>query len=85
MPTPDSDITARMLLEHLRQMEQRLTASIQGVQADVRAVEAKLTRRIDRLETNLATQLDAIDRRVDGLEMEHLPRRVAGLEQRLGR
>jgi hypothetical protein len=74
-----------MLLEHLQRMEQRLTASIQDVRADVQTVEGKLTKRIDRLEVKLTTQLDGIDERLDGLEIEHLPRRIAALEQRFGR
>lgn len=93
MPVPEPEITPKILLEHMQRMGAGLQMHINelGTQmrdmnvewkADMRDMEQRLTERIDRGERNLSQQIDAINHRLDALEIEDLPQRVALLEQR---
>jgi len=80
----DKDITLGTILEHMRGMEQRMTTQLHEV-------DGRLTKRLDSLEVgldrvhrNLSSQIDAIDKRLDAIEIEYLPKRVSRIEQHLG-
>jgi predicted nuclease with TOPRIM domain len=77
----DPEITPKVLLDHLQAMSQSLREEIRAVRADVRQVGE----RVDRVERNLTAQIDALDRRLDELEVQTLPRRVTALEAKVGR
>ena len=79
----EPDITPGILLTHMRGMEQRLVQRIDKLEGRIDGMEqgiGNLTHRIDRLDINLTRQIGAIDRRLDTIEIESLPRRVAVLE-----
>ncbi len=88
-------ITPVILLEHMRGMEGRLIQRIDGAENKltkrIDGAESSLTTRMDRLENkvdrmhvNLSGQIDAIDKRLDAVEIEFLPKRVAKLERVAG-
>lgn len=58
-------------------MEGRLSDRISKVESGLIRVEQKL----DAAVVNLTRQIDGIDLRLDSLEIEKLPARVAALEQ----
>lgn len=89
MPEPESEITPKVLLDHLQAVGQALGQQISAVRAELHAVEQRLGDRIRHLEgrvarseTTLSQQIDGIDKRLDELEIVQSPRRVAALEQR---
>ena len=63
------DITLKAVLDHIVAMEGRLMMRIEGVERELRSGFA-----------NLSHQIDAIDQRLDDIEIEGLPRRVKELE-----
>jgi len=79
----DDGITPKVLLDHMRAMEGRLS---QKISEEIRGVHTRIDRveiRIDRVEqklTLISTQIGNIDQRLDVIEIEYLPRRVAALE-----
>lgn len=66
------EITLNTVLEHLSSMEQRLSGRISDVSSEMRAMEKRLL-----------VQIDAIDERLDEIEIETLPKRVLQLEKAL--
>ena len=70
--TDESGITLGMIMSHMQAMEVWLTWRIDSV-------GRSLTARMDRLEGNLTGQIDAIDKRLDAIEIEMPPKRVAAL------
>lgn len=72
-----ADITLEMIMNRLQTMHSTLQGSIDDVTNGV----SSLSNRIDVLETNLTRQIDAIDARLDAIEIESLPRRVTALEK----
>jgi hypothetical protein len=86
----DKEITLKTLLDHQRGMESRLTES-------QRSMETRLGERLDRLESrverlegdvqrmgrSLTRQIDAIDKRLDELEIATLPERMSKVEKHL--
>ncbi len=72
-----TDITMHMLLEHqqamkielLQQMRDMRKELVNELRTDMRNMERRLTR-----------QIDGIDKRLDAVEIEHLPYRVKRLE-----
>ena len=77
---PDNDITLQIVLEHMQNMQRVLMSEIGAVRTDLQRLE----RRVDRMETNLTNQIDAIDKRLDAIEIENLPKRVRVLEAAAG-
>ena len=73
----DKDITLRTILDHMRGMEDRINKRFDVVHLRFNAVDA----RIDLLGRNLTRQIDAIDKRLDEIEIEKLPQRVVRIEQ----
>ncbi|MDD4628671.1 MAG: hypothetical protein PHE68_04755 [Candidatus Peribacteraceae bacterium] len=71
--TPRTCVTPTVLLQHMQGMEQRLTSRMDG-----------LGNKMDRMHVNLSAQIDAIDQRLDVIEIENLPKRVAKLERVVG-
>lgn len=63
------EITLKIIFDHITAMEQRLTGRIDRVEKTVVQVEARLL-----------AQIDAIDDRLDLIEIETLPSRVKSLE-----
>jgi archaellum component FlaC len=76
-------ITAGTILKHMQAMEKRLTVRISsveiGLDSRINALDEKFSRRFD----NLSFQIDAIDKRLDAIEIEDLPRRVKRLEAKV--
>ncbi len=68
-------ITLKTVLEHMVAMEQRIYDRFEH-RLD------NLEKRIALAESNLTYQLDAIDSRLDDLELAELPRRVSLLESK---
>ena len=77
-------ITLRIVFEHILHMEQRLTQRIDGVEQRltkrIDGVESSLTQRIDKLERKvdrnhiqISAQIDALDKRLDDLEVVQIP------------
>lgn len=66
------EITLNTVLEHLSSMEQRLSGCISDVSSEMRAMEKRLL-----------VQIDAIDERLDDIEIETLPKRVIQIEKAL--
>lgn len=84
------EITLNIVLEHLSSMEQRLSGKINEVNDRVTGVHTGLSTSISNLgtqmhamEQRLLRQIDAIDERLDDIEIETLPQRVAQLEKAL--
>lgn len=80
MADQDDDITLKTVLEHIQNMQRTFTLSHQELKKEIRSVERRLGHRIDLVEANLTTQIDAIDKRLDTIEIEKLPQRVTKLE-----
>jgi hypothetical protein len=85
------DITLKDVISHMQGMELRLTKRIDDGDAKlakrIDSVEvglSGLSRQIDRVERNLTGQIDAIDQRLDAIEIESLPKRVKKLERTVG-
>ncbi len=76
----DPDITLKMVMDHLLVMQGTLQAEIRSVRSDLMDEIGKVYVRINRLETNLSTQIDGIDSRLDGIELESLPQRLKTVE-----
>ena len=77
---PD-EITLKTVLEHIAAMEQRLSGRLGGVETRLGGVE----RRIEALDASLSQQIDGIDKRLDEVEIEQLPKRMAVVEAALVR
>lgn len=67
------EITLGTIMEHLQALEMRMNKRFDNVDG-----------RIDRLERNLTRQIEAIDKRLDAVEIEQLPKRVSRIEKHLG-
>lgn len=66
-------ITLRHVLSHVQGMEIRINQRFDAVDE-----------RFNRLERNLTFQIDAIDKRLDAVEIEYLPKRTDRIEKHLG-
>jgi hypothetical protein len=84
----DDNITLKTVLDHMQNMQTVLTQEIrQGDQSLARRIDdldKRLSTRIDHLQANLTTQIDGIDKRLDEMEIQKLPNRVAKLEVAVG-
>ena len=82
----DDDITPKVLLDHMRAMEDRIMKEIQGIRVDVQSIDQRLCRveicldRVEKKLTLISTQIQNIDERLDVIEIEELPRRVVAVE-----
>ena len=77
------EITLKTVLDHMTAMEQRLSGRFNGVDARLSAIEGRLggiEQKLSHAEAKLSWQIDAIDKRLDGIEIEKLPKRIARLE-----
>ena len=66
-------ITMRILLSHMQNMQQVLVERMDRL-------EKRIDAKIDHTHHLLVMQLDGIDARLNGMEIEFLPRRVKALE-----
>lgn len=82
---PDDEITPKVLLEHLQQMELRIGLKVEAVRVELKADIVDLRQKVERMERNLSGQMETIDERLDAIEIERLPRRVGVLEQAMGK
>ncbi len=89
----DQDITPAILLQHMQGMEQRLRSEFRTeLRTELRtAIAASEERLVERIgaevrhsENRVTAQIDAIDRRLDELEIALLPKRVTKLEEVVG-
>ena len=83
VPKKRTAITLQILLDHIR----GLRGGIDAVRSEVVVGRTALTGEVvevknmlRKVERNLTAQIDAIDKRLDELEIEYLPRRIAALE-----
>ena len=77
MAAPSSDITPKILLEHMQGMQQALTREIQRVDGKVDVLAEKIDANEGRAEQRHAVviaALDNIDERLDVIEIEELPK-----------
>lgn len=84
-------ITLRVILQHMQAMEHRLMSTlgsrIDSLDTRLSGKIESLATRMDRMERkmdNHTLQLDAIDKRLDAVEIEDLPKRVRRLERHTG-
>lgn len=75
----ESDITLGTILEHLRAFEGRMLNRFTDLEGRMNSLE----QRVDRMDRNLTRQINAIDQRLDAVEIEQLPKRVTRIEQHL--
>ena len=75
----DKDITLRTILDHMRGLEDRVMKKFE--QVDFRLERLQTDQQ--RMERNLTRQIDAIDKRLDEIEIEKLPQRLERIEQHL--
>lgn len=86
-------ITHRILLGHMQTMQQTLTGQMQGIAKDVSQLKTDvsvLKTDVSTLKTDISTLkrqvaflqggVDSIDKRLDAIEIEQLPKRVKRLE-----
>ena len=85
------DITGRVLLEHMQAMQRVLREELEHVRGELAVLRTSLTGEMREikdalrlLEARLTIQIDTIDKRLDAVEIESLPRRVAALEAKMG-
>jgi predicted nucleic acid-binding Zn-ribbon protein len=82
----DDGITLQTVLEHMQNMQQTLSGQIREIRetmatkTDLQHLEVK----VDRNHASLTQQIDALDQRLDAIEIENLPKRVTKLEQVVG-
>lgn len=74
MATGDSDITLLTVLQHMQAMEQRLIERIEGVRDDLSGRIDRLEAKVDHNHIQVTAQLDAIDRRLDDVEVVEIPK-----------
>ena len=75
MPIND-DITPKVLLEHMQNMQRVLGGKIDQNRLELKADIQRVERKVDILKVGV----DNIDKRLDAIEIENLPKRVAVLE-----
>ena len=81
MPQNDKDITLAMILDHMRNMEQRLLGKIQDVETKLSGrmdgFEKKTNDRFDRIERKLdivVVQISNVDERLDHAQIVEIPK-----------
>jgi hypothetical protein len=92
--THKSEITSAVLLDHMRGMENRLAGRIDalesdvgGIRSDMKNFEKKVDGKFEVVNRKLEIMnigIDNIDKRLDAVEIENLPRRVTKIERHLG-
>jgi len=77
-------VTPAILLQHMRGMEQRLSRNIEDTKTELKGDITRIETKMDRMHVNLSGQIGALDERLDSVEIEFLPKRVAKLEKVVG-
>ncbi len=86
----DQDITPAILLQHMQKMHGEVLIRLDRVEQDLVIVKTDLgvvredVRFLKGKANVLATGLENIDARLDAIELEFLPKRVAKLEEEAG-
>lgn len=84
MTKNDPIINTKLLLEHIQGMRYALELQIKDLRTEVKQGFKKISSEIShvhRLALNNADSLRTIDTRLDDIEIEELPKRVAVLEK----
>lgn len=68
----EKGITLRHIMSHLQGLEQRINERFEKAESNMK-----------RMERNLTFQIGAIDKRLDAVEIEYLPKRVSRIEKHL--
>ncbi|HVW66228.1 MAG TPA: hypothetical protein VHA78_00685 [Candidatus Peribacteraceae bacterium] len=77
-------ITLKVILDHLQAFQIQINGRMDRFEGRMGGVEGRmggLEGRMDRMERNLTAQISAIDKRLDAIEIEELPKRVRKLEK----
>lgn len=75
MSPQDNDITPAMLLQHMQGMEKRLREDFSStILASEDRLKSDFSRKLEATETNVIRQIDAIDERLDDLEVVQVPK-----------
>lgn len=82
-PPADDGITLKMVMEHMEHRDKRLMEHMQIVMNELRDLRKEMNSRFTSLERRLTMQIDAIDQRLDAVEIENLPKRVRRIEKHL--
>lgn len=80
---PD-EITFKTVIEHIQAQGVEFRGAFRAVNERIDALSTQvgtLRESVERNHRNLTTQINAIDKRLDAIEIENLPRRVATLER----
>ncbi len=72
--SPKDDITLKTILEHMRGMEERLRAEINGVRTELKGDIREVKNEIRRVEAVLSNQISNIDARLDDIEVVQVPK-----------
>jgi hypothetical protein len=76
----ENDITLGTVMQHMQHLHGIVLAHFDRLEAKFDQLETK----VDRNHINLSSQIEAIDKRLDSIEIEALPRRVTVLEKKVG-
>lgn len=86
----EEEITLKTVLDHIQAMGAQLRQQMTEVEGRVIKRMDQIEGRLSRLEEtvaknhrNLTQQIDAIDKRLDEIEIESLPQRVTRIEEHL--
>lgn len=75
--TQDNEITLAMILQHMQGMEHRLRTEfrteIGTLRIELKTDISSLSNKVDRHYTLLSGQIDAIDKRLDDVEIVQIP------------
>ena len=91
MTDDHKDITMHDLLAHMQNMQRVMREELVNIQKGLALARTSLTgearevkNMIRNSESRLTAQIDAIDARLDEIEIELLPKRIAVLEKAVG-
>ena len=83
---PSRRITLKAVLDHLHAMEVRIKQEIvEEMHAMEDRIDVRMNGKIEHLEARLTLQIDGIDQRLDAVEIEQMPKKIRGHEQRIRR
>lgn len=85
-PTPPADdgITLKMVMEHMQHQGQILMDEIKNVRQEMGEGFRRVYSDMQKMEHRLVIQIDAIDQRLDAIEIENIPKRMCKVEKHLG-
>jgi len=78
------EITLKTVIEHIQAQGVEFRGEFRKVQERIDVLSTtinNLRETVERNHRNLTVQIDAIDKRLDAIEIENLPRRITTLER----